>query len=60
MSGSGLGPGLIWWGWGGGRDLGNLNRGVVAEGGGNGGGEVGGDDEGSLVISRGEVFAEFH
>lgn len=33
---------------------------MVAEGGGDGGGEVRGDDEGSFVMTEGEMFAELH
>lgn len=41
-------------------DFEDVEKRVLAERGGDGGGEVGGDDEGGFEASGGDVFAEFH
>ena len=46
-----------WWWWSGGWDFEDLDVRVLAERGGDGGGEIGGDDECGLEVSRSYVFA---
>ena len=46
-----------WWWWNRGWDFDDLDVRVLAERGGDGGGEIGGDDESGLEVSRSYVFA---